>query len=62
MSNLGQSGAMIHRIDAGIAKLQDIAKDGELEKVLQSISPLEPYKRHQDIKSKQLDDTGNWFL
>jgi hypothetical protein len=30
MSNLGQSGAMVHRIDAGIAKLQEIAKGNQL--------------------------------
>jgi hypothetical protein len=26
------------------------------------ISPLEPYKRHQDIRQKWLEGTGNWFL
>jgi hypothetical protein len=29
---------------------------------MQWISPLEPCKRHEDIKSKWLKDTGNWFL
>ncbi|KAI5813237.1 hypothetical protein BZA77DRAFT_251974, partial [Pyronema omphalodes] len=26
------------------------------------ISPLEPHKRHHDIRSKRLKDTGTWFL
>jgi hypothetical protein len=30
--------------------------------MLQWILPLEPHKRHQDIKSKRLNGTGRWFL
>lgn len=30
--------------------------------MVQWISPLEPHKRHQDIKSKRLKGTGTWFL
>jgi hypothetical protein len=26
------------------------------------ISPIEPYKRHNDILSKRLKGTGEWFL
>ncbi|KAI5785355.1 hypothetical protein FPQ18DRAFT_264884, partial [Pyronema domesticum] len=26
------------------------------------LSPLEPHKRHQDIRQKRLEGTGNWFL
>jgi hypothetical protein len=30
--------------------------------MLQWISPLDPQERHDDIKSKRLDGTGDWFL
>ncbi|KAI5816856.1 hypothetical protein BZA77DRAFT_343876 [Pyronema omphalodes] len=36
--------------------------DQEMESLLQWISPLKPQKRHQDIRSKRLQNTGNWFL
>jgi hypothetical protein len=36
--------------------------DEEFDRLLQWISPLEPHKRHHDIRSKRLKDTGTWFL
>ncbi|CCX34329.1 Protein of unknown function [Pyronema omphalodes CBS 100304] len=30
--------------------------------ILRWVSPLEPQLRHQDVKSKRLGTTGNWFL
>ncbi|CCX34027.1 Similar to Ankyrin repeat domain-containing protein 50; acc. no. Q9ULJ7 [Pyronema omphalodes CBS 100304] len=33
-----------------------------MESLLQWISPLEPQTRHQDVRSKRLPNTGNWFL
>jgi hypothetical protein len=33
-----------------------------MEEILCWISPLEPQLRHQDVKSKRLGNTGNWFL
>ncbi|KAI5792863.1 hypothetical protein FPQ18DRAFT_236389, partial [Pyronema domesticum] len=32
------------------------------EKVMEWIPPLEPHKRHKDVKSKWLEKTGVWFL
>ncbi|KAF8476787.1 hypothetical protein BDZ91DRAFT_646461, partial [Kalaharituber pfeilii] len=26
------------------------------------LSPLEPQKRHQDVRATRLENTGNWFL
>ncbi|KAI5814540.1 hypothetical protein BZA77DRAFT_222936, partial [Pyronema omphalodes] len=34
----------------------------ELKEILQWISPLDPRKKHEDLKSKRLEDTGAWFL
>ncbi|KAI5816218.1 hypothetical protein BZA77DRAFT_264583, partial [Pyronema omphalodes] len=39
-----------------------IAKDQEMESLLQWISPLEPQTRHQDVRSKRLESIGNWLL
>ena len=32
------------------------------EQLLQLLSPLEPLKRHVDVKSKWLENTGTWLL
>ncbi|CCX07110.1 Similar to hypothetical protein AOR_1_932164 [Aspergillus oryzae RIB40]; acc. no. XP_003189429 [Pyronema omphalodes CBS 100304] len=38
------------------------SKDKEFEKLLQWISPSEPNKRHDDIKHRRMDNTGDCFL
>ena len=32
------------------------------EQLLQLLSPLEPLKRHADVKSIRLENTGTWLL
>ena len=32
------------------------------EQLLQLLSPLEPLKRHADVKSIRLENTGTWIL
>ncbi|KAI5811817.1 hypothetical protein BZA77DRAFT_270912, partial [Pyronema omphalodes] len=34
----------------------------EIRQIMTFISPLESYKRHQDIRQKRLEGTGDWFL
>ena len=34
----------------------------EGRQILQWLSPLEPRKRHQDVRTDRLDDVGNWLL
>jgi hypothetical protein len=36
--------------------------DDEMEELLQWLSTLEPQKRHQDIRAKRFEGTGEWFL
>ncbi|KAI5792255.1 hypothetical protein FPQ18DRAFT_305547 [Pyronema domesticum] len=36
--------------------------DNEIRQIMAWISPLEPHKRHQDIRQKRLEGTRNWFL
>jgi hypothetical protein len=45
-----------------IYKLMLISIDEEVEKILSWISPLEPQKKHQDIRQNRLSGTGGWFL
>ena len=32
------------------------------EQLLQLLSPLEPLKRHADVKAMRLENTGTWLL
>jgi hypothetical protein len=36
--------------------------DYNIKKHLQRLSPLEPQKRHQDVRQKRLESTGGWLL
>ena len=36
--------------------------DTEGHQILQWLSPLEPQKRHQDVRTNRLDGIGNWVL
>jgi len=36
--------------------------DYDIEKRLRRLSPLEPQKRHQDVRQKRLESTGGWLL
>ncbi|KAI5811833.1 ankyrin repeat-containing domain protein [Pyronema omphalodes] len=36
--------------------------ENEMRQIMSFISPLEPHKRHQDIRQKRLEGTGDWFL
>ena len=36
--------------------------DSEAREILQWLSPLEPQKRHQGVRTDRLDGIGNWVL
>jgi len=36
--------------------------DTEEHQILQWLSPLEPQRRHQDVRTGRLDSIGNWAL
>ncbi|KAF8541995.1 ankyrin repeat-containing domain protein [Trichophaea hybrida] len=52
----------MRNIFLGVQDLQRILKDDEIEKLLRWLSPLEPQKRHQDIRQQRLENTGEWLL
>ncbi|KAI5807783.1 hypothetical protein BZA77DRAFT_288824 [Pyronema omphalodes] len=51
-----------HKVSLGMRDVQERLQDNEIQKIMRLISPLEPHKRHQDIRQKRLKGTGNWFL
>ncbi|KAI5786671.1 ankyrin repeat-containing domain protein [Pyronema domesticum] len=55
------SATSIRSDDVLLANSNRLTED-ELEKIIEWISPLDPQKRHDDIKSKRLHGTGAWFL
>jgi len=39
-----------------------VLDEGKIWKLLELLSPLEPQKRHQDVRSTRLENTGTWLL
>ena len=35
---------------------------GEKSEILAWLSPLEPQRRHQDIRTRRIDEVGDWLL
>ncbi|KAI5816814.1 hypothetical protein BZA77DRAFT_280313 [Pyronema omphalodes] len=52
----------VHTISLGIGDVQKTLQDNDIGRIMPLISPLEPHKRHQDIRQNRLDGTGSWFL
>jgi len=40
----------------------DTETNHERHQILQWLSPLEPQKRHQGVRTSQLDGIGNWVI
>ncbi|KAI5814506.1 hypothetical protein BZA77DRAFT_345612 [Pyronema omphalodes] len=62
VSDLSRDSAEIKKISEGVAMLCANDNDQQLKEIVQWISPLDPLKRHEDLKSKRFKDTGLWFL
>ncbi|KAF8466890.1 hypothetical protein BDZ91DRAFT_848653 [Kalaharituber pfeilii] len=59
----------VQEIKSGVQEIKNAAQslqrniDAEyMEKLLAWLSPLEPQKRHQDVKATRIENTGNWVL
>ena len=48
-------------IDLGFLCKPDVIA-ARLHTIQKLLSPLEPQKRHNDIKSKRIDNTGEWIF
>ncbi|KAI5814530.1 hypothetical protein BZA77DRAFT_345631 [Pyronema omphalodes] len=62
VSDISRDSALIKKTSDGVTELCAQKKDEELKEILQWISPLDPLKRHEDLKSKRFEGTGAWFL
>ena len=40
----------------------NVGMDEESLRIQEWLSPLEPYKRHQDVRNRRLDGVGEWVL
>ncbi|KAI5807806.1 hypothetical protein BZA77DRAFT_391973 [Pyronema omphalodes] len=52
----------VHNMSLGISDVQRRLQDDEIRQIRPLISPLEPHKRHHDIRQNRLEGTGTWFL
>lgn len=57
----GKNSARSVGIQNSSVQLLTILSEGELEDIMKWLSPIEPRKRHQEIASKRLEGTGDWF-
>ena len=54
MTNVGNVSNSYNTINVGI--------DEESLRIQAWLSPLEPHKRHQDVRNRRLDGVGGWVL
>ena len=54
MTNVGNVSNSYNTINVGI--------DEESLRIQEWLSPLEPHKRHQDVRNRRLDGVGEWVL
>ncbi|CCX08248.1 Similar to hypothetical protein AOL_s00075g80 [Arthrobotrys oligospora ATCC 24927]; acc. no. EGX50654 [Pyronema omphalodes CBS 100304] len=45
-----------------MTEVRERLQDSVIRQIMSWISPLEPHKRHQDIRQNRLKGTGIWFL
>ncbi|KAI5817196.1 hypothetical protein BZA77DRAFT_263220, partial [Pyronema omphalodes] len=63
VAELADSTAMqLQNISLGVGVIQERQKANETGRLISSLSPLEPQNRHQEIRAKRLQGTGDWFL
>ena len=68
--NLTLTKGLFHRAEGILLNATCISRAGhglnftdqEVYTLLQMLSPLEPLKRHQDIRASRLENSGKWLL
>ncbi|KAI5788094.1 hypothetical protein FPQ18DRAFT_307588 [Pyronema domesticum] len=61
VTEVAEASSEIKRIAQGVQRLESELQEGKLDALMHWISPIDSRKRHQDIISKRLRDTGDWF-
>ena len=57
-----RTSAQIDSIAMGVDQMRLRQTRQEIVKFLEWLSPLEPLKRHQDVRATRLENTGTWLL
>ncbi|KAF8421773.1 hypothetical protein EV426DRAFT_188014 [Tirmania nivea] len=62
MERIRKSSEKIAKMENLLIESKEILKCSLDEQLLELLSPLEPLKRHADVQSIRLEDTGTWLL
>ncbi|KAK6531048.1 hypothetical protein TWF281_007875 [Arthrobotrys megalospora] len=52
----------VHQMQKVTERIESMQQDKQRDEILRWLSPLEPLKRHQDVRSIRVPDTGQWLL
>ena len=58
----GNSNTGIGNVSNSYNNTINVGMDEESLRIQAWLSPLEPYKRHQDVRNRRLDGVGEWVL
>ena len=64
MTNIsyGHSNSNVGNVSNTINNTINVGIEEEPSRILEWLSPLEPHKRHQDVRDSRLDGIGEWVL
>jgi len=58
----GDSNANVGNVSNSYNNTINVGIDEETSRIYEWLSPLEPHKRHQDVRNRRLDGVGEWVL
>ena len=58
----GNSNTGVGNVSNSYNNTINVGMDEESLRIQAWLSPLEPYKRHQDVRNRRLDGVGEWVL
>ena len=61
-NSIGDSNANVGNVSNSYNNTINVGIDEESLRIQEWLSPLEPHKRHQDVRNRRLDGVGEWVL
>ena len=61
-NRIGDSNENVGNVSNSYNNTINVGIDEESMRIQEWLSPLEPYKRHQDVRKRRLDGVGEWVL
>ncbi|KAI5819859.1 hypothetical protein BZA77DRAFT_274893 [Pyronema omphalodes] len=62
VGDVSESITEIKNISLGLQRLERKFDEGELDKLMHWMSPIEPRVRHKEMAQRRLKNTGDWFI